>query len=56
VLKNALIGLAIIALAWMIVSVVFWFISVISSGNQTESSAIEKVPSDGGSTIKPIRK
>lgn len=43
VLKNALIGLAIIALAWMIVSVVFWFVAMMSSGNQTQSAPIEPV-------------
>ena len=37
VLKNALIWLAIILLAWMIVSVVFWFVATLSDGNQTWS-------------------
>lgn len=36
VLKNALIGLAVILMAWMIVSVVFWFVWVLSDGNQTQ--------------------
>jgi len=40
VLKNALIWLAIIWLAWMIVSVVFWFVSTLSGWNQTQSTGI----------------
>ena len=40
VLKNALIWLAIIALAWMIVSVVFRFVATLSWWNQTQSGNI----------------
>jgi hypothetical protein len=36
ILKNAAIWLAIILLAWMIVSVVFWFVGTLSSWNQTK--------------------
>ena len=35
-LKNALIWLAIILLAWMIVSAVFWFVDTLSWWNQTQ--------------------
>ena len=41
VLKNALLWLAIILLAWMIVSVVFWFVSTLSQSNQTNSDTIQ---------------
>jgi hypothetical protein len=37
ILKNALIWLAIILLAWMIVSVVLWFVATLSDWNQTWS-------------------
>jgi len=40
ILKNALIWLAIIWLAWMIVSVVFWFVSTLSWWNQTQSADV----------------
>lgn len=40
VLKNALLWLAIILLAWMIVSVVFWFVSTLSQSNQTNSEGV----------------
>jgi len=43
ILKNALIWLAIILLAWMIVSVVFRFVWAMSSWNQTESAGVEPV-------------
>lgn len=43
VLKNALIWLAIIALAWMIVSVVFWFVATMSGRNQTWSVEVQPV-------------
>ena len=36
VLKNALLWLAIILLAWMIVSAVFWFVWTLSNWNQTQ--------------------
>ena len=36
ILKNAAIWLAIILLAWMIVSVVFWFVGTLSWWNQTQ--------------------
>ena len=54
VLKNALLGLAIILLAWMIVSVVFWFVAVMSGSNQTQSAPLEQVPSEGKPTIRPV--
>ena len=38
VLKNALLWLAIILLAWMIVSVIFWFVATLSDANQTQAS------------------
>jgi len=38
ILKNALIWLAIILLAWMIVSVVFWFVGTMSDDGQTQSA------------------
>ena len=41
VLKNALLWLAIILLAWMIVSVVFWFVGTLSWWNQTHSERLE---------------
>ena len=40
VLKNALIWLGIILLAWMIVSVVFWFVAAMSDWNQTQSADV----------------
>ena len=40
ILKNAAIWLAIILLAWMIVSVVFWFVATLSQGNQTRSADV----------------
>lgn len=43
VLKNALIWLAIILLAWMIVSVIFRFVWAMSSWNQTGSAGVEPV-------------
>jgi hypothetical protein len=36
ILKNAGIGLAIIALSWMIVSVIFWLINKVAGGNPTQ--------------------
>ena len=41
VLKNALIWLGIILLAWMIVSVVFRFVATLSQWNQTRSDDIQ---------------
>ena len=38
ILQNALIWLAIILLAWMIVSVVFWFVGTLSGWNQTQAT------------------
>ena len=43
VLKNALLWLAIILLAWMIVSVVFRFVGTLSGWNQTNSAWVEAV-------------
>jgi hypothetical protein len=40
-LNNALLWLAIILLAWMIVSVVFWFVSTLSQSNQTNSDTLQ---------------
>ena len=40
VLKNALIWLAIILLAWMIVSVVFRFVGTLSWWNQTKGASV----------------
>jgi len=54
ILKNALIWLAIIALAWMIVSVVFWFIAVMSGSNQTQSAPIESVSEKTSVTPRSI--
>jgi hypothetical protein len=39
-LKNGLLWLAIILLAWMIVSAVFWFVGTLSGWNQTQTSNI----------------
>ena len=39
ILKNALLWLAIILLAWMIVSVIFWFVATLSGANQTQASS-----------------
>jgi len=39
ILKNALLWLAIILLAWMIVSVIFWFVATLSDANQTQASS-----------------
>ena len=39
-LKNGLLWLAIILLAWMIVSVVFWFVWTLSGWNQTLSADV----------------
>jgi len=49
VLKNALIWLAIILLAWMIVSVVFWFVSNVSDSNHTNSDTQQPVATDATS-------
>ena len=43
ILKNALIWLAIILLAWMIVSVIFRFVAAMSSWNQTQSTDVTPV-------------
>jgi hypothetical protein len=43
IIKNALIWLAIILLAWMIVSVVFWFVATLSQWNQTRSDVIQSL-------------
>jgi len=39
ILKNALLWLAVILLAWMIVSVIFWFVATLSDANQTQASS-----------------
>ena len=41
ILKNALLWLAIILLAWMIVSAVFWFVATLSGWNQTQGTNLD---------------
>ena len=51
VLKYAAIGLAIVGLSWMIVSVVFWFISTMAGWNKTQWSQVQTtIQSDGAGT------
>ena len=48
VLKNAAIGLAIIALSWMIVSIVFWLIKTVWGSNQTQTTWQQQVDVSSG--------